>query len=48
MWRILRSLNFKYKKCNEGRRFLMKRNDIVAMRVQFLRKMCNLRQTNDT
>jgi len=26
----------------------MERNDIVAMRVKFLRKMCNLRQTNDT
>jgi len=48
MWRILRSLNFKYKKCNDGRRFLMERNDIVAMRVKFLRKMCNLRQSNDT
>jgi len=26
----------------------MERNDIVAMRVKFLRKMCNLRQSNDT
>lgn len=48
MWRILRSLNFKYKKCNDGRKFLMERNDIVAMRVKFLRKMCNLFQSNDT
>lgn len=48
MWRILRSLNFKYKKCNDGRRFLMERNDIVAMRVKFLRTMSNLRQSNDT
>ncbi|KAL4113021.1 hypothetical protein QTP88_016725 [Uroleucon formosanum] len=30
--RILHNLNFKYKKCNDGRRFLMERNDIVACR----------------
>jgi len=48
MWRILKSLHFKYKKCNDGRKFLMERNDIVAMRVKFLRTMCNLRQNNDT
>lgn len=48
MWPILRSLNFKYKKCNDGRRFLMERNVIVAMRVKFLCKMCNFRQSNDT
>ncbi|KAF0703813.1 DDE 3 domain-containing protein [Aphis craccivora] len=47
MWRILRSLNFKYKKCYDDRRFLMERNDIVAMRVKCF-KMCNLRQSNDT
>ncbi|KAF0745140.1 DDE 3 domain-containing protein [Aphis craccivora] len=29
-------------------RFLMERNDIVAMHVKFLRKMCNLRLSNDT
>lgn len=48
MWRILKSLHFKYKKCNDGRKFLMERNDIVLMRVKFLRKMCNLHQNNDT
>ncbi|VVC30438.1 Ribonuclease H-like domain [Cinara cedri] len=48
MWRILKSLHFKYKKCNDGRRFLMERNDIVVMRVKFLRKMHDLRQNNDT
>jgi len=46
MWRILKSLNFKYKKYNDGRKFLMERNVIVAMRVKFLRTMCNLRQNN--
>ncbi|KAF0708646.1 DDE 3 domain-containing protein, partial [Aphis craccivora] len=30
--RILHNLNFKYKKCNDGRRFLMERNDIVVCR----------------
>lgn len=48
MWQILKSLHFKYKKCNDGRKFLMERNDIVAMRVKFLRTMCNLRQNKDT
>jgi transposase len=48
MWRILKSINFKYKKCNDGRRFLMERNDIVAMRVKFLRTIVNLRKNNDT
>lgn len=47
MWRILKSLKFRYKKCNDGRRFLMERNDIVAMRVRFLRQMVNLRKNND-
>jgi hypothetical protein len=37
MWRILKNLNFKYKKCNDVRRFFIERNDIVAMRVKFLR-----------
>lgn len=48
MWRILKSLKFKYKKCNDGRRFLMERNDIVASRVRFLRQMVNLRKNNDS
>lgn len=47
MWRILKSLHFKYKKCNDGRKFLTEKNDIVCMRVKFLRKMCILRQNND-
>jgi len=46
--RILRSLNFKYKKCCNGRTFLMERNDIVALRKTFLRKMCSLRSSGDT
>jgi len=51
MWRILKSLKFKYKKSNDGKRFLLEKNDIVAMRVRFLRQMVNhtfnLRQNND-
>lgn len=46
--RILHSLNFKYKKCCNGRTFLMERNDIVALRNKFLRKMCTLRTSGDT
>lgn len=47
MWRILKQMKFRYKKCNNGRKFLMERNDIVAMRVRFLRQMVNLRTNND-
>ncbi|XP_025200882.1 uncharacterized protein LOC112598574 [Melanaphis sacchari] len=47
MWRILKQMKFRYKKCNDGRRFLMERNDIVAMRVRFLTRMVNLRTNND-
>jgi len=45
---ILRSLNFKYKKCNDGRKFVMERNGIVCSRVKFLRKMNEFRLNNDT
>ncbi|VVC44547.1 Hypothetical protein CINCED_3A004630 [Cinara cedri] len=45
---ILRNLNFKYKKCNDGRKFLMERNDIICFRVKFLRKMNEFRRNNDT
>lgn len=43
IWRILKNLGFKYKKSNDGRNFLMERNDIVAARIKFLRKMHNIR-----
>lgn len=45
---ILRDLNFKYKNCNDGRRFLFEINYIITSRVKFLRKMYELRQNNDT
>ncbi|XP_060843069.1 uncharacterized protein LOC132923230 [Rhopalosiphum padi] len=45
---ILKQLNFKYKKCNDGRKFLMERSDIVAVRVKFLRKMNEFRRNGDT
>jgi len=44
----LRNLNFKYKKCNDGRKFLMERNDIVCSRVKFLRKINEFRRNKDT
>lgn len=31
---ILKKLNFKYKRCNDGREFLMERSDIIAERVK--------------
>jgi len=45
---LLKNLDFKYKKCNDGRKFLMERNDIVASRVKFLRKMNEFRRINDS
>jgi len=45
--KILKSLKFNYRKCNGGRRFIIEQNDVVLMRVQFLRKMVNFRQNND-
>lgn len=46
--RLLRSLGFSFKKCNDGRKFLMERSDIVAARIAFLRKMHSLRVNKDT
>jgi transposase len=40
---ILKRIGYKYKRCNDGRRFFMERADIVAARVTFLRKMHNER-----
>ncbi|PSN51218.1 hypothetical protein C0J52_13671, partial [Blattella germanica] len=47
MYCILRNLGFRYRKCNDGRKFLMERGDIVAARLAFLRKMNNLRISKD-
>ncbi|XP_050063318.1 uncharacterized protein LOC126552652 [Aphis gossypii] len=47
MRRVLKNLNFSFKKCNDGRKFLMERLDIVALRCTFLRKTCTLRKNND-
>lgn len=44
---LLKNLKFSYKKCNDGRKFLMERNDIVALRCKFLREICTLREMND-
>jgi transposase len=44
LWKILKTLGFQFKKCNDGRKFLMERNDIVASRMIFLRKMHNMRK----
>ncbi|CAH1721186.1 unnamed protein product [Aphis gossypii] len=37
--RLLRNLKFSYKKCSDGRKFLMERNDNVALRCKFLRQI---------
>ena len=43
LWVILKNLGFSYKKTIDGRKFLMERNDIIASRMEFLRKMHNVR-----
>jgi hypothetical protein len=48
MKRLLKKLKFTYKRCNDARRFLMERNDIVTLRCKFLRTMCTLRKNNDS
>lgn len=45
--RLLKNLKFSFKKCNDGRKMIMERNDIVALRCKFLRNMCTLRQNKD-
>ena len=47
MYTILKDIGFKYKKTNDGRKFLVERRDIVAARIGFLRKMNNLRVMGD-
>lgn len=42
--RILRNMGFRYRKCNDGRKLLMERSDIVAARDVFLRIMHDVRQ----
>lgn len=44
MLRIMKGIGFTYKKCNDGRKMLMERTDIVAARTQFLRKMHGIRE----
>ncbi|KAJ4449810.1 hypothetical protein ANN_01216 [Periplaneta americana] len=46
--RLLRSLGFSFKKCNNGHKFLMERSDIIAARIAFLRKMHSLRVNKET
>lgn len=45
---LLKNLKFSFKKCNDGQKFLMEKNDIVARRCTFLRKICTLREEEDT
>jgi hypothetical protein len=45
--RIFKSLGFKYRKCNDGRKFLLERHNIAAARNVFLRKMHGFRQNSD-
>jgi hypothetical protein len=47
MYKILKSIVFKYRKTNDGRKFLMERGDIVAALIKFLRTVRNLRITGD-
>lgn len=44
---VLRNLGFRYKKLTDGRSFLMERSDIVALRLEFLRKMIKILSIDD-
>jgi hypothetical protein len=46
--RLLKNLKFSYKKCSDGRKFLIERNDIVSLRCKFLRKMCIMHGNKDS
>lgn len=46
--RLLNRLGFRYRKTIDGRKYLMERNDIVAARLKFLRKMHMIRSSGDT
>jgi len=45
---LLKNFKFSFKKYNDERKFLVERNDIVALRCAFLRKMNTLCEQNDT
>lgn len=45
---LLKKLKFSFKKCNNGRKFLMERTDIVALRCKLLRKICVLCEQKDS
>jgi ribosomal protein L34 len=45
--RLLRKMGFRYRRCNDGRKFLMERRDTVT-RMEFLRTMHNIRSSGDT
>jgi transposase len=38
-WKVLKKAGFSFRKCNDGRRFLMERDDIVMARLEFLRRI---------
>ncbi|XP_072157962.1 uncharacterized protein [Bemisia tabaci] len=48
VFQILKSIGFKYKKGNDGRKYLMEGSDIVAMRDVFLQKLHKLRSEKDS
>lgn len=48
MLKILKSMGFKHRKSNDGRRFLLERSDIVAARMRFLREMHEIRQAGSS
>lgn len=43
MHKIVKKLGLRYRRANDGRRFLMERKDVVAIRASFLRRMLQIR-----
>jgi len=42
--RLFHNLGFRFRKCNDGRKFLMERSDLVVKRLQFLRKINDIKE----
>jgi hypothetical protein len=46
--RISRKMGFRYKRCNDSRKFLMERRDIVLIQMEFLRTIYNIHSSGDS
>ena len=47
LWKVIRELGFRFKKCSSGRRLLMERQDIVVARNKYLRQIEKNRKSDN-